>query len=355
MELKSKISIIVPIYNAELYLSRCLDSLINQTYKNIEVICVNDGSTDRSLEIAMTYSRQHSEIIVVNKCNTGVSDSRNVALQRATGDYVMFVDSDDWISPNMVKHLLKEAVTSNAELVMCGYSSEYKDRTKDKIFDLPDRVVYENDDLNQLHRQLFGPLNHELGNPESLDAIGTVWGKLYDMSILRKYDLKFVDLKIIGSNEDGLFNVEVFEYLTKVVFINQSLYHYWKENSSSITSKYNSQLPLQWKQLFEYLKHHIEIYQKGSDYEEALKNRRCISLLGLGLNECFSGRKTSYMKKVSRWKQILKDSEVQEDYQNFNIGAFPIHWRLFYYFNKKRMATLSFTMVMIIDFLRKRV
>ena len=330
MELKSKVSIIVPIYNAELYLSRCLDSLINQTYKNIEVICVNDGSIDRSLEIAMTYRQQYSEIIVINKPNTGVSDSRNLALQQATGDYVMFVDSDDWISPNMVKHLLKEAVTYNAELIMCGYSREYKDRTKEKVFELPNRVIYENDDLNQLHRQLFGPLNHELGNPESLDAIGTVWGKLYDMSILRKYDLKFVDLKIIGSNEDGLFNVGVFEYLTKVVFINQSLYHYWKENSSSITSKYNAELQLQWKQLFEYLKHHIEIYQKGSDYEEALKNRRCISLLGLGLNECFSGRKTSYMKKVSRWKQILKDSEVQEDYQNFNIGAFPIHWRLFY-------------------------
>lgn len=355
MELKSKVSIIVPIYNAELYLSRCLDSLIRQTYKNIEVICVNDGSIDRSLEIAMTYSQQYSEIIVINKLNTGVSDSRNLALQQATGDYVMFVDSDDWISPNMVEHLLKEAVTHNAELIMCGYSREYKDRTKEKVFELPNRVIYENDDLNQLHRQLFGPLNHELGNPESLDAIGTVWGKMYDMSILRKYNLKFVDLRIIGSNEDGLFNVGVFEYLTKVVFINQALYHYWKENSSSITSKYNAELQLQWKQLFEYLKQHIEIYQKGSDYEEALKNRRCISLLGLGLNECFNGRKTSYMKKVSRWKQILKDSEVQEDYQNFNIGAFPIHWRLFYYFNKKRMATLSFTMVMIIDFLRKRV
>lgn len=355
MKLKSKVSIIVPIYNAELYLSRCLDSLIRQTYKNIEVICVNDGSIDRSLEIAMTYSQQYSEITVINKLNTGVSDSRNLALQQATGDYVMFVDSDDWISPNMVEHLLKEAVTHNAELIMCGYSREYKDRTKEKVFELPNRVIYENDDLNQLHRQLFGPLNHELGNPESLDAIGTVWGKLYDMSILRKYNLKFVDLRIIGSNEDGLFNVGVFEYLTKVVFINQALYHYWKENSSSITSKYNAELQLQWKQLFEYLKQHIEIYQKGSDYEEALKNRRCISLLGLGLNECFNGRKTSYMKKVSRWKQILKDSEVQEDYQNFNIGAFPIHWRLFYYFNKKRMATLSFTMVMIIDFLRKRV
>ena len=355
MELKSKVSIIVPIYNAELYLSRCLDSLIRQTYKNIEVICVNDGSIDRSLEIAMTYSQQYSEIIVINKLNTGVSDSRNLALQQATGDYVMFVDSDDWISPNMVEHLLKEAVTHNAELIMCGYSREYKDRTKEKVFELPNRVIYENDDLNQLHRQLFGPLNHELGNPESLDAIGTVWGKMYDMSILRKYNLKFVDLRIIGSNEDGLFNVGVFEYLTKVVFINQALYHYWKENSSSITSKYNAELQLQWKQLFEYLKQHIEIYQKGSDYEEALKNRRCISLLGLGLNECFNGRKTSYMKKVSRWKQILKDSEVQEDYQNFNIGAFPIHWRLFYYFNKKRMATLSFTMIMIIDFLRKRV
>lgn len=355
MKLKSKVSIIVPIYNAELYLSRCLDSLIRQTYKNIEVICVNDGSIDRSLEIAMTYSQQYSEITVINKLNTGVSDSRNLALQQATGDYVMFVDSDDWISPNMVEHLLKEAVTHNAELIMCGYSREYKDRTKEKVFELPNRVIYENDDLNQLHRQLFGPLNHELGNPESLDAIGTVWGKLYDMSILRKYNLKFVDLRIIGSNEDGLFNVGVFEYLTKVVFINQALYHYWKENSSSITSKYNAELQLQWKQLFEYLKQHIEIYQKGSDYEEALKNRRCISLLGLGLNECFNGRKTSYMKKVSRWKQILKDSEVQEDYQNFNIGAFPIHWRLFYYFNKKRMATLSFTMIMIIDFLRKRV
>ena len=124
------VSLIVPVYNAEGYLSRCLESLLNQTYPLIEIICVNDGSMDRSLEIIREYKRQDNRIQLIDKRNTGVSDSRNQALKKITGHYVMFVDSDDWLSPNTVEVLIEEAIDSNSDLVMCGYVREFSNRSK---------------------------------------------------------------------------------------------------------------------------------------------------------------------------------------------------------------------------------
>lgn len=353
--MKAKVSIIVPVYNASQYLNRCLNSLIEQTYNHLEIICVDDGSTDDSLKVLKKYQAKDNRIQVITKINTGVSDSRNQALKIATGDYIMFVDSDDWLSTNAVEVLVNEAKKSMSDLVMCGYVREFSNRSKEKNFDLPEKVVYEEDQIHNLHRKLFGPLTSELGNPETLDALGTVWAKLYKSDVIQNQQLQFVDLKVIGSNEDGLFNIQVFEWLKKVTFINQSLYHYWKENENSITSKHNPNLMSQWKQLFSNMQQHIETYQKGSEYEEALRNRRCISLLGLGLNECFIGKEISLFKKISRWKIILKDEDIIEAYKTFSIQSFPLHWRLFYFFNQKQLVIPSFLMVYVIDYLRKRV
>ncbi len=204
------VSLIVPVYNAEGYLSRCLESLLNQTYPLIEIICVNDGSMDRSLEIIREYKRQDNRIQLIDKRNTGVSDSRNQALKKITGHYVMFVDSDDWLSPNTVEVLIEEAIDSNSDLVMCGYVREFSNRSKEKVFNLPDRVVYEEEEVSHLQRRLFGPINSELGSPETLDALGTVWAKLYKAEIIQQQNLQFTDLNVIGSNEDGLFNIQAF-------------------------------------------------------------------------------------------------------------------------------------------------
>lgn len=346
-----KVSIIIPIYNSELYLKRCLESVVNQSLQEIEIICVNDGSTDGCLEILNEFASRDNRIHIIDKPNTGVSHCRNVGLEKATGEYVLFVDSDDWIHLRMVEALYEAALYAKCELVMCGYCREFTNRTKDKIFDLPDYIEYEGASLRQLHRQLFGPLTRELGNPETLDALGTVWGKLYQLKVIKDHQLKFVDLKEIGSNEDGLFNIHLFKHLQKAVFINRPFYHYWKENAQSITSKHNPHLTRQWKALFDYMRDEI----KDESYEEALRNRRCVSILGLGLNECFMSSQVSLCQRIGNWEKILKQDEIKEAYREFEYQKFPLHWRAFYFFNQKSWAVPSYGMLQIINYLRKRV
>ena len=104
-----KVSIIVPVYNVEKYLRKCLDSLVNQTLKDIEIICINDGSTDDSLNILQEYAREHHNVVVIDQENQGVSIARNNGINKAQGDYIGFVDPDDWVEPDMFKILYEKA------------------------------------------------------------------------------------------------------------------------------------------------------------------------------------------------------------------------------------------------------
>lgn len=124
-----KISIIVPVYNVENYLVKCLDSLVNQTYENIEILCVNDGSTDNSLLILSEYAKKYPAIIrVLNKKNGGLADARNYGLDNATGEYIGFVDSDDWVHLSMYENMLKKALVKSAEIVVCDYTEVYNEK-----------------------------------------------------------------------------------------------------------------------------------------------------------------------------------------------------------------------------------
>ena len=114
------VSVLIPVYNVEKYLSRCLDSLINQTLTDIEIICVNDGSTDGSLKILKQYQEKDNRIVIVDKKNGGLPSARNAGLDRARGQYVGFVDSDDYVEPSMFETLYKTAKKKNSEVVICG-------------------------------------------------------------------------------------------------------------------------------------------------------------------------------------------------------------------------------------------
>ena len=113
---KELISVIVPVYNAEKYLQKCLDSILEQTYQNLEIIIINDGSTDNSGQICQEYEKQDDRIIYIEKENSGVSDTRNAGLDRMTGTYVTFVDSDDWVEPNYIKFLYEKVIDHKADM-----------------------------------------------------------------------------------------------------------------------------------------------------------------------------------------------------------------------------------------------
>ncbi|MGM9986279.1 MAG: glycosyltransferase family 2 protein, partial [Bacillaceae bacterium] len=320
--------------------------------KEIEIIAVNDGSTDDSLRIMNEYAKKDSRIKVITHKNQGVAHTRNVGIKEATGEYIAFVDSDDWIERNMLQVMYEHAIKEKTDLVMCGYVREFLNHSKEKVFYLPTEVTYEQEEVTNMLRKLVGPLEEEIGNPEGLDSLGTIWGKLYKKTLIEH--IEFVDLKIIGSNEDSLFNMYVFKNVNKIIFLNTPLYHYWKGNTDSLTSVYKPHIQTQWKQLFQYIRTFITDNELDDTFHHALNNRICMCMLGVGLNECSPSNTLSLVKKVKNIRQILHDDMIKNAYTTFELKHLPIHWKVFYFLNKKRLAFPVYAMSKTINYLRMR-
>ena len=174
MEQTPMVSIIVPVYNVERYIRQCLDSLINQTYQNIEIICVNDGSADRSGEILNQYGKSDARISVFHVENAGVSSARNKALSYASGKYIMYVDSDDWIDVRTCEKAVFKAEEHAADLVMWPYVREFPDHSDPKAI-FSEEKTFHAAECRELQRRMIGILGTELAHPENADALCTVY------------------------------------------------------------------------------------------------------------------------------------------------------------------------------------
>ena len=328
------VSIIVPVYNAEKYLAQCLDSLVAQNYESIEVICVNDGSTDESLNIIKSYQAQDERIYCIDKLNQGVSAARNDALQAANGQLMMFVDADDWIESETVATAVNTLLETDSDVVMWPYVSEKQGRSDAKSI-FPEDIVFQASEVpNKLQRRFIGLLNEELEHPELADSLCTVWGKLYRAEIIR--DILFIDLKEIGTYEDGFFNLEAFGKVKKATYINQPMYHYRRTNVSSQTSVYREKLFSQWMYLFDLMQDYIDRNHLNEDYQEALRNRIALSIVGLGLNISSSGM--SKKEKIKTVSRILNNRKYREAYEQLKLKWFPIHWKFYYFCAKHKLS-----------------
>lgn len=216
---KNVVSVIVPIYNSEKFLRRCLDSIISQTYKNLEIILVDDGSTDDSLDICNSYCKKDSRITVIKEKNRGVSFARNVGLKIAKGDYVCFVDSDDSAEPNMVKFLLKDIFDNRVDMSICGYNiigGVLNSRRIDNSFLINSREEYHN--------------NYKIYQ-------GYLWNKMFDTKIARKILFD----EDIYCCEDELFVTKYVEHCNGFYYDSRKLYnHYNYIGSSSKTKEINA-------------------------------------------------------------------------------------------------------------------
>lgn len=214
---KDLISIIVPVYNVETYLDRCMDSILKQTYKRLEIILVDDGSTDSSGKKCDDYAKLDSRIKVIHKQNGGLSDARNAGLALATGDYVGYVDSDDWIEPDMYQCLYDACVEHDAELAVCRYFREYQDRTEaggtGKI------VPLSRDELLKIYIS---------GNDEYV-IYNSVWSKLFKRELVA--DMIFPKGR---NSEDIMYTTRAFCRLDRAAYIDRCLYHYVLDREGSI-------------------------------------------------------------------------------------------------------------------------
>lgn len=259
-----KISVIVPVYNVEQYLRKCIESILSQTYSNIEIILVNDGSTDKSLQICKEYAIKDKRIVIYDKRNnTGLSDARNKGIDIATGDYLVFVDSDDWINKNMIEVLYYEAFNNNACITQCNFI---------RIFD--DKKTYVHNDTNNVSI---------LQSKEALEKIYTldstrytvVWNKIYKKNMFK--DIRFPLGKL---HEDEFITYKLFDKANKIVNIDTAMYYYRQRKGSITNSSFNKKR----LDVLEALNQRIDYFSKKGYKKLKLKT---VNQLQYSLRNCY--------------------------------------------------------------------
>lgn len=239
----------MPCYNIREYLPRCIESILAQTYKNLEIILISDGSTDGTDEVIREYAKKDSRIIPIFKENSGVSDTRNRGLDIATGDYIGFVDGDDYIDPEMYETLLKNAIENNADISHCGYQMVFPSRV-DYYYNTGKKVIQDN---KKGIRDIIVGDYVEPG----------VWNKLYRADILKELRMP-PDIKI---NEDVIFNFYAFVNSQKSVYEDIPYYYYLVRKGSTANSELNE------NQLFDPVKVRKMIYEYCmSNLDDKLKS-----------------------------------------------------------------------------------
>ncbi|MDD7388102.1 MAG: glycosyltransferase [Lachnospiraceae bacterium] len=249
------VSIIVPVYNAEEFLNRCIDSILHQEYTDFELILVDDGSSDSSGEICDHYAAEDSRVVVIHKKNSGVSDSRNAALDCARGKYIQFLDSDDWITPDATKLFVRSAETSGCDMVIADFYRVVGERVSHKGDIEEDGVM---------NREQYAA--HMMENPADF-YYGVIWNKLFRRDIIEKHHIR-MDTELNWC-EDFLFNLEYIRHSNSFLALQAPVYYYVKRKGSLVSQSMSINRVIKTKLLiFEYYNEFYKSVYEEEDYSK---------------------------------------------------------------------------------------
>ena len=227
--MEPKISIIVPVYNGEKTIKRCIDSILEQTYENIEIIIVNDGSVDNTLSICEKNYKNNKNVFIFNINNGGVSNARNFGIEKSTGEYIIFVDGDDTLDQDMIISLYNN-LKSNKDIVICGI----------KLLDSNLNLVNELNYSNTNKSDVVNLDKKEILQLFKIDLLNSPCNKLFISSIIKNNNLKFNSNLSIG--EDLMFVMDYLEYINNIYVLNKSMYNYINSNNQSLSIKINLEM-----------------------------------------------------------------------------------------------------------------
>lgn len=292
-----KVSIIVPIYNVENHLTQCVESVLKQCYQNFEIILVDDGSTDNSGAICDEYKLNYPQTIVIHKENGGLSDARNVGIEIASGEYIYFLDSDDWLDPNAISTLLNFAIISNCEIVQGGFYYTYDDY-----------LLYDNRkiSIDQTHFILNRKdAMTELIKNEYIKNFA--WGKLYKSSLVKKY--LFPKGKYF---EDSYWQHLIVNEINNYGVIPTPLYYY-RQRESSISGQFNIKS-------LDLLKGYEDRLNFISNYYPQLIDLMAIQLWNISANMLLASKGTEYNAMFIDYWEYLNDEYKEYFKKAFNIN-----------------------------------
>ena len=308
-----KVSIIMPIYNAEKYLKRALDSCIHQTIQDIEIICINDCSKDNSLNILYEYTKKDSRIkIINNEKNIGAGNSRNAGIYLAKGKYLMFLDSDDWLDLTMCEVLYNKAELLNVDLVECATKYYYPSKIGEEI-----KFGY----LKYKENQIY---NYKIKKDYPYLPRLSPWGRLYKTEFIKSNEIKF---GIGNCFEDQLFTIQV-KFLAKISYTDKTFYNYIKNPNSITENSTKDGINSFW-----YIKKNREFLQKQGLYKENYKSfiKYMFQVLRRGRDKLPSDLVENYNKLLENYltdygmKMFLQSCKFAKNiYKIYNFGFFKV-------------------------------
>lgn len=323
---KPLVSILIPVYKVpEQYLNKCIESVMNQSLKDIEIILIDDGSPDNCGEICDAYAQKDERIVVIHKKNGGLSSARNEGFRASHGDWVMFVDGDDWIEPQMCETMYRLGCEKQVQLVMCGIMKDYGHSAVEYKFYLEEKE-YRGEECKWLQQQLL-VYN---GN------IAVAYSKLISRSLLSENYI--LHDEVLRQGAEGLeFNLRLFEKLESAVFVNLPFYHYiYNESSISAShSEENHELVIR---CFEKIKEFIE----KSDNSEMLKpwfdNRLLYVIITTAISGYFNPtNKEAYKEKKRKYALYQEKDIVKDALKTKNLEGLSKQRKVILFMIKKRM------------------
>ncbi|OLR62174.1 hypothetical protein BHF69_05445 [Anaerostipes sp. 992a] len=344
---KKKVSVIIPVYHVEKYLKTCVESILKQTYQNLEVILVDDGGNDGCPEMCDVFASKDARVISIHKENGGQTTARKAGVEISTGDYIMFVDADDWLEAQTIGRCVLEIEKNAADLVCFGYKRIYTHKVfNTSIFDRT--RIFSGTEIQYLQRRIVGLVGNELAHVETADRFTPMWGKLYSKKMIQAG--KWISEREVGSSEDALFNLYALSECEKCVYINEFMYCYRKTNETATTRKYRSDLINQWSNLFSYFQVFIDENGNDKEFVLALQNRIILSMIGIGLNEIGSSK--HLWEKAKYLKVVLNRPLWKTAYSRLKLYYFPFKWKIFFALCKYHKTYLLVLMLEAIDRLK---
>lgn len=326
--MNKKVSIIVPIFNAENYLAQCIDSILCQTYENLEVVLVDDASTDRSLFICQEYLKKDKRLVLIQKnTNEGLGYARNTGILHASGEYCIFVDSDDFIENNMIELMMNAINKDKLDACFCSFYEYYSNGTK--VFKRKEKneLLFHDDAI--INNFLLGMIGTEASNSnESLFSM-SVCMELFNLDILKKYNIMFRSERLFIS-EDILFQIEYLPKTRAICFLDEPLYNYRFSNPYSLTHTFDEN-ELQ-KQKVQYIKMREllnKVFENDCIFDERLK-RYFLGRIRTLIVKSVVYSKTKKNFKLNQYiKTILNDELVSSTISSYPYKNNPFKLKLF--------------------------